>query len=137
MSIPGCSSWQCFFCFAFSREWIERVPPENILRVLICLRMLMRDTTFQVHNNYITVNDAHFNPSLSYLHNLTWTDCMLSSAAWPIRGVSWEFSLIAVDYDLVDWLTGTLLHVLIINTCSTLLLETAINNSLQRAGLLT
>ncbi|KAM7451535.1 Serine/threonine-protein kinase Nek10 [Porites harrisoni] len=29
-------------------EWIERVPPENILRVLICLRMLMRDTTFQV-----------------------------------------------------------------------------------------
>ena len=60
-SIPGCSSWQCFFCFAFSREWIERVPPENILRVLICLRMLMRDTTFQVHN-YITVNDAHFNP---------------------------------------------------------------------------
>lgn len=29
-------------------EWIERVPPENILRVLICLRMLMRDSTFQV-----------------------------------------------------------------------------------------
>lgn len=29
-------------------EWIERVPPENILRVLICLRMLMRDHTFQV-----------------------------------------------------------------------------------------
>jgi len=31
-----------------SREWIERVPPENILRVLICLRMLMRDHVFQV-----------------------------------------------------------------------------------------
>ncbi|XP_078355562.1 serine/threonine-protein kinase Nek10-like, partial [Oculina patagonica] len=29
-------------------EWIERVPPENILRVLICLRMLMRDHVFQV-----------------------------------------------------------------------------------------
>lgn len=29
-------------------EWIERVPPENILRVLICLRMLMRDPLYQV-----------------------------------------------------------------------------------------
>lgn len=29
-------------------EWIERVPPENILRVLICLRMLMRDPAYQV-----------------------------------------------------------------------------------------
>ena len=41
-----------FFCsllfFVVSREWIERVPPENILRVLICLRMLMRDHVFQV-----------------------------------------------------------------------------------------
>ncbi|KAK2562007.1 Serine/threonine-protein kinase Nek10 [Acropora cervicornis] len=33
---------------AVFREWIERVPPENILRVLICLRMLMRDPAYQV-----------------------------------------------------------------------------------------
>ena len=56
------------FLFCFSREWIERVPPENILRVLICLRMLMRDTTFQVCNFY---SHTHFNPWLSYLHNST------------------------------------------------------------------
>ena len=42
----------CFFVLFFlvSREWIERVPPENILRVLICLRMLMRDHVFQVQS---------------------------------------------------------------------------------------
>ncbi|KAK3752403.1 hypothetical protein QZH41_008607 [Actinostola sp. cb2023] len=28
-------------------EWIQTAPPENILRVLICLRMLMRDKAFQ------------------------------------------------------------------------------------------
>ncbi|EDO46234.1 predicted protein, partial [Nematostella vectensis] len=28
-------------------EWTTRAPPENILRVLICLRMLMRDSAYQ------------------------------------------------------------------------------------------
>ncbi|XP_019613435.1 PREDICTED: serine/threonine-protein kinase Nek10-like [Branchiostoma belcheri] len=30
-----------------SPEWTERAPPENILRVVTCLRMLMRDPTYQ------------------------------------------------------------------------------------------
>ena len=38
------------------REWIERVPPENILRVLICLRMLMRDHVFQVQSVKIVLH---------------------------------------------------------------------------------
>ena len=31
----------------FNREWVERAPAENIVRVLICLRLLLRDTAFQ------------------------------------------------------------------------------------------
>ena len=36
-------------CYFLSRcsEWLERAPPENILRVLIVMRMLMRDPAFQ------------------------------------------------------------------------------------------
>ena len=44
----------CLF-FLVSREWIERVPPENILRVLICLRMLMRDHVFQVQSGRLPI----------------------------------------------------------------------------------
>ncbi|XP_043920696.1 serine/threonine-protein kinase Nek10 [Protopterus annectens] len=29
------------------REWVERAPPGNFLRVLICLRLLMRDPVYQ------------------------------------------------------------------------------------------
>ncbi|XP_070565235.1 serine/threonine-protein kinase Nek10-like [Ptychodera flava] len=30
-----------------NNEWADRAPPENILRVLICLRMFMRDSAYQ------------------------------------------------------------------------------------------
>lgn len=33
--------------YLFYSEWLERAPPENILRVLIVMRMLMRDSAFQ------------------------------------------------------------------------------------------
>lgn len=29
------------------REWIENAPPENILRVIMCLRIFMRDPEYQ------------------------------------------------------------------------------------------
>ncbi|KAK7477969.1 hypothetical protein BaRGS_00030798 [Batillaria attramentaria] len=29
------------------RDWLNRAPPENVLRVLVCLRILMRDEQFQ------------------------------------------------------------------------------------------
>ncbi|KAI0242212.1 Serine/threonine-protein kinase Nek10 [Lamellibrachia satsuma] len=32
-----------------SSDWIQRAPPENILRVVMCLRILMRDVAYQKH----------------------------------------------------------------------------------------
>lgn len=31
----------------FCREWISHAPPENILRVLVCVRIMMRDPSYQ------------------------------------------------------------------------------------------
>ena len=33
-----------YICYS---EWTERAPPENVLRVVTVMRMLMRDTTFR------------------------------------------------------------------------------------------
>ncbi|XP_041365130.1 serine/threonine-protein kinase Nek10-like [Gigantopelta aegis] len=61
-----------------SPEWINGAPPENILRILVCLRILMRDSSFQhrffehggvkylsehfkkATNNYLTNGDELF-----------------------------------------------------------------------------
>lgn len=34
--------------YSFYSEWIEHAPPESVLRVLICLRLLIRDPHHQV-----------------------------------------------------------------------------------------
>ena len=37
-----------YYLICFS-DWMEWAPPENILRVLMCLRIMMRDSKYQKH----------------------------------------------------------------------------------------
>ena len=63
-------SWNCcrvkLFHTSCCSDWIQRAPPENILRVVMCLRILMRDVAYQKHfsdldgvNILAGVRDAH------------------------------------------------------------------------------
>ena len=55
----------------FSREWTEIAPPENILRVLVCVRIMMRDAAFQ--RDFFALGGVKVLSTVSQGH-ITWTN---------------------------------------------------------------
>uniref|UniRef100_A0A2K6M2E8 Serine/threonine-protein kinase Nek10 n=1 Tax=Rhinopithecus bieti TaxID=61621 RepID=A0A2K6M2E8_RHIBE len=89
------------------REWVNRAPSIHFLRVLICLRLLMRDPCYQVGWKNIYYMEMVANEYLSYGEEQHTVDKLVN--------MTYIFQKLAATKDQREWVTTSGAHKTLVN----------------------